>query len=106
MPVIGTFAATRDGYAGRIRTLTMNSRVRIIANDRKAKDGAPDFRVIASDTEIGAAWRHMKPGSDAGYLRVRLDDPALPRPIWAALIEPSADGVIRLVWRRNKREAE
>ena len=50
--------------AGRIRTLTMNSRVRIIANDRKAKDGAPDFRVIASDTEIGAAWRHMKPGSD------------------------------------------
>ena len=106
MPVIGRFAAVRDGYAGRIRTLTINSRVRIIANDRKEKDGAPDFRVIASDAEIGAAWRHTRPGSESGYLRVRLDDPALPQPIWAALIEPSADGVIRLIWRRHKREAE
>jgi uncharacterized protein (DUF736 family) len=104
MPVIGTFAATRDGYAGRIRTLTMNSRVRIIANDRK-KDGAPDFKVIASEADIGVAWRIAKPGSDTGYLRVRLDDPALPRPIWAALIEPSADGVNLLIWRRNKQEA-
>jgi uncharacterized protein (DUF736 family) len=106
MPVIGTFAATRDGYAGRIRTLTINSRVRIIANDRKQKDGAPDFRVIASDADIGSAWRIVKPGSETSYLRVRLDDPALPRPIWAALIEPSADGVNILVWRRHKGEAE
>ena len=106
MPVIGTFAAVRDGYSGRIRTLTINSRVRIIANDRREKDGAPDFRVIASETEIGVAWRVAKLNSDASYLRVRLDDPALPRPIWAALFESSADGVIRLVWRRNKREAE
>jgi uncharacterized protein (DUF736 family) len=105
MPVIGTFAATRDGYAGRIRTLTMNSRVRIIANDRKAKDGAPDFRVIASEADIGVAWRIVKPGSETSHLRVRLDDPALPRPIWAALIEPSADGVNLLIWRRNKQEA-
>jgi len=106
MPVIGTFAATRDGYAGRIRTLTINSRVRIIANERKAKDSAPDFRVIANETDIGAAWRVVKPDSDKSYLRVRLDDPALPRPIWAALIEPSADGANLLIWRRHKRETE
>ena len=105
MPVIGTFAAVRDGYAGHIRTLTINSRVRIIANDRREKDGAPDFRVIASEAEIGVAWRVVKSNSDSSYLRVRLDDPALPRPIWAALIEPSADGVNLLIWRRHKQEA-
>ncbi|HEY7647013.1 MAG TPA: DUF736 family protein [Hyphomicrobiales bacterium] len=105
MPVIGTFAAVRDGYAGHIRTLTINSRVRIIANDRREKDGAPDFRVIASEAEIGVAWRVVKSNSDSSYLRVRLDDPALPRPIWAALLELPAGGIIRLVWWRNKREA-
>ncbi|HKJ62598.1 MAG TPA: DUF736 domain-containing protein [Hyphomicrobiales bacterium] len=105
MSVIGTFAATRDGYAGRIRTLTINSRVRIIANDRKTKEGAPDYRVVAGEAEIGVAWRIVKPGSEASHLRVRLDDPALSKPIWAALIEPAADGVNLLIWRRHKPEA-
>ena len=106
MPVIGTFAATRDGYTGRIRTLTINSRVRIIVNDRKGKDGAPDYKIMASEANIGAAWTIVKPGSDKSYLRVRLDDPALPKPIWATLIERSSDGTNLLVWRRQKREAE
>jgi uncharacterized protein (DUF736 family) len=105
MSVIGTFAAARDGYAGRIRTLTINSRVRIIANDRKTKEGAPDYRVVAGEAEIGVAWRIVKPGSEASHLRVRLDDPALSKPIWAALIEPAADGVNLLIWRRHKPEA-
>ena len=105
MPVIGVFAAVRDGYAGRIRTLTINSRVRIIATNRGGKGGAPDFRVIASEAEIGVAWRVIKPNADSSYLRVRLDDPALPQPIWAALLEFPTDGSIRLVWWRNKREA-
>ncbi len=105
MSVIGTFAATRDGYAGRIRTLTINARVRIIANDRKTKEGAPDYRVVAGEAQIGAAWRILKPGSDTSHLRVRLDDPALSQPIWAALIEPAADGVNLLIWRRHKPEA-
>ena len=105
MSVIGTFSATRDGYAGRIRTLTINSRVRIIANDRKTKDSVPDYLVVAGEAQIGAAWRIVKPGSEAGHLRVRLDDPALSQPIWAALIEPEADGVNLLIWRRQKPEA-
>jgi uncharacterized protein (DUF736 family) len=104
MSVIGTFAAARDGYAGRIRTLTINSRVRIIANDRKTKEGAPDYRVVAGEAEIGVAWRIVKPGSEASHLRVRLDDPALSKPIWAALIEPAGDGVNLLIWRRHKQE--
>ena len=40
MPVIGTFSAVKDGYAGTIRTLTMSTKVRIIANDRKEGEAA------------------------------------------------------------------
>jgi uncharacterized protein (DUF736 family) len=82
MPVIGTFSAVKDGYAGTIRTLTMTARVRMVANDRKDGEGAPDFRIMAGTAEIGAAWRKTKQGSEETYLRVKLDDPTLPQPIW------------------------
>lgn len=104
MPVIGTFKPDKDGYAGTIRTLSLNARVRIVANDQKHTAGAPDFRVLAGLSEIGAAWR--KTAEDqSSYLSVRLDDPSLPTPIRAALIEKTEDGVLRLLWRREKREA-
>jgi uncharacterized protein (DUF736 family) len=104
MPVIGTFAAIKDGYAGTIRTLTMSTKVRMVANDRKEGETAPDFRIMAGGSEIGVAWRKTKQGSEQTYLRVKLDDPALPQPIWGALIEATEDGVARLLWRRDKRE--
>jgi uncharacterized protein (DUF736 family) len=104
MPVIGTFATVKDGYAGTIRTLTMSTKVRMVANDRKEGETAPDFRIMAGGSEIGVAWRKTKQGSEETYLRVKLDDPALPQPIWGALIEATEDGVARLLWRRDKRE--
>ena len=60
MAVIGIFSAVNDGYAGTIRTITMNARVKIVANDRKETESAPDFLVMLSATEIGAAWRRIK----------------------------------------------
>ena len=45
MPVIGTFSAVKDGYAGSIRTLMLNGRVRIVPNERKNGADAPDFRI-------------------------------------------------------------
>ena len=101
MPVIGTFSAVKDGYAGAIRTLSVNTKVRIVANDRKESESAPDFRIMAGAVEIGAAWRKTKQGTDESYLRVRLDDPAWPQPVWGALFEATEDGVVRLVWRRK-----
>ena len=71
MPVIGTFSAVKDGYAGTIRTLTISAKVSILANDRKESEGAPDFRIMAGTTEIGAAWRKTKQGSEETYLRVK-----------------------------------
>ena len=103
MPVIGTFQAVKDGYAGTIRTLMLNGRVKILANDRKTSEGAPDFRISLGNTEIGAVWRKTKQGTDQTYLRVRLDDPAWAQPIWGFLIENSEDGVVRLIWRRETR---
>ena len=102
MPIIGTFSAVKDGYAGTVRTMTLNARVRFVANDHKDGDGAPDFRIFAGNTEIGAAWRKTKQGSEETYLRVKLDDPALPQPIWGALLESSDDGVVRLIWSRDR----
>jgi uncharacterized protein (DUF736 family) len=104
MPVIGTFTAVKDGYAGTIKTLTISAKVTISANDRKESDGAPDFRITTGTTEIGAAWRRSKQGTEATYLRVKLDDPSLAQPIWGALVESSEDGVARLLWRRDRRE--
>ena len=104
MPVIGTFQAVKDGYAGNIRTLMLNGRVRILANDRKNSESAPDFRISLGTTEIGAAWRRTRKGSEETYLSVKLDDPALPQPIWGALLEASDDRPARLVWRRDRRD--
>ena len=105
MAVIGTFKAEKDGYAGTIRTLTLNAKVRIVANDQKQSQGAPDFRVLMGVTEVGAAWRATSNEDNTSYLRVRLDDPAFAEPIRAALMERSDDGVLPLLWRREKREA-
>jgi uncharacterized protein (DUF736 family) len=102
MATIGSFTAGKDGYTGTIRTLTVNVKARIVANDQKKSDGAPDFRVYAGNAELGAAWR-ARTGGDAprDYLSVQLDDPSFPQPIRAALFED--DGAAFLVW--NRREA-
>ena len=104
MPVIGTFSVAKDGYAGTIRTLTLNAKVQLVANERREADGAPDFRIMIGTVEIGAAWRRPRRGSDETYLSVRLDDPALPQPIFGALLEGTEDGVARLIWRRDRKE--
>jgi uncharacterized protein (DUF736 family) len=103
MPIIGTFKADKDGYSGTIRTLTLNAKVRIVATDQKPSPQSPDFRIMVGITEVGAAWR--KTAEDrSSYLSVRLDDPSLASPIRAALIEKSDDGILRLLWRREKRD--
>lgn len=102
MATIGSFTAGKDGYTGTIRTLTVNVKARIVANDQKKSDGAPDFRVYAGNAELGAAWNARTNGdAPRDYLSVQLDDPSFPQPIRAALFED--DGAAFLVW--NRREA-
>lgn len=101
MATIGSFTAGKEGYSGTIRTLTVNVRAKIVANDAKKSDGAPDFRVYAGRAELGAAWKARTNGEEPrDYLRVQLDDPSFPEPIRAALFED--DGAGFLVWNRRQ----
>ena len=100
MATIGSFTAGKDGYVGTIRTLTVNVKAKILANDQKKSEGAPDFRIYAGRAELGAAWRAQTSGDEPrDYLSVQLDDPTFAEPIRAALFEE--DGAAYLVWNRR-----
>ena len=101
MARIGNFTTSKDGYIGTIRTLTINAKARIVANDQKKSEGAPDFRVYAGKAELGAAWKAKTNGEESReYLSVLLDDPSFAEPIRAALFEE--DGTAYLVWNRRE----
>ena len=100
MATIGSFTAGKDGYVGTIRTLTVNVKAKILANDQKKSEGAPDFRIYAGRAELGAAWGAQTSGDEPrDYLSVQLDDPTFAEPIRAALFEE--DGAAYLVWNRR-----
>jgi len=100
MSTIGNFTASDNGYAGTVRTLTLNVKVRIVAGD-KASENAPDFRIVAGNgLEIGAAWKRISK-ADRPYLSVTLDDPSFPATIYARLIEGEL-GEHSLIWSRSK----
>jgi uncharacterized protein (DUF736 family) len=103
MATIGTFVPTKDGgWTGHIRTLMIDVKVRLVPNDNKENEAAPAFRVFAGDAEIGAAWRKRSGGDEPkDYLSVKLDDPALPDWISAAMFEASDGNELRLVWNRR-----
>ncbi|SEL94894.1 Uncharacterized conserved protein, DUF736 family [Pseudoxanthomonas sp. GM95] len=100
MANIGTFTAEKDGFTGTIRTLTLNTKVKLVPNDKGGNDNAPDYRLEAAGNDIGAAWKKT---SEAGrdYLSVSLDDPSFPTTIYARLLE-GEDGWHDLIWTRNR----
>ena len=102
MNIIGTFKKTDDGYAGTIRTLTVNVKAAFVANNKNGNDKAPDFKLVVGDKEFGAAWRAKAKGDDGKlFLRVELDDPSFANPIRAALFENGEEGKGALVWTRK-----
>ena len=99
MAQIGTF--TRDEskvFSGSIRTLTLNVRATIRPVDRD-NDKAPDHRVFAGAVEIGAGWSKAARETGAEYLSLKLDDPSLPSPIYAQLVQGD-NGEHKLIWSR------
>lgn len=102
MSIIGTFTRTADGYAGVIRTLSVNVKAKIVANDKNGNDKAPDFKLLTGGAELGAAWRAKGKGEDAiDFLRVELDDPGFAAPIRAALFDKPEEDKAVLVWSRK-----
>ena len=104
MSVIGTFTPAKDGgWTGTIRTLTIDVKARFVPNDNRDSDRAPEFRVFAGRSELGAAWRERTSGENPrDYLSVRLDDPSLPEPISAAMFEAADGKTAQLVWSRRR----
>ncbi|NGY05949.1 DUF736 domain-containing protein [Solimonas terrae] len=100
MANIGTFTAQGNGYAGTVRTLTLNVKVKIVPNDKSSENG-PDYRIQAAGSyDIGAAWKKVSQ-ADRPYLSVTLDDPSFPATIYARLVEDE-DGAHTLIWTRSK----
>ena len=97
MTIIGNFTATDNGYRGKIRTLTLDLDVEFVANE-KSSHSAPDYRLMAGDYQLGAAWAKVSK-AERPYLSVSIDDPALPRTIYARLLE--SDGQHSLIWSRE-----
>jgi len=103
MATIGSFTADKGGYVGTIRTMTINVKTKIVANDKKNNEKAPDFRVYAGGAELGAAWRERTGGDEPkDYLSVQLDDPSFSEPIRAAFFENMEEGTGVLVWSRRE----
>ena len=103
MANIGTFTADKDGYIGTLRTLTLNVKVKLVANAKGENESAPDFRLQAAGYDIGAGWKKT---SEAGrpYVSVSLDDPSFPATVYARLIE-NENGTHDLIWSRSKPQA-
>lgn len=102
MTTIGTFTKNSTGFAGTLRTLTLDIKVKLVALD-KTSDNAPDYRVVAAGNyEIGAAWKKVSQ-ADRAYLSLTLDDPSFPATVYARLIE-GEDGAHTLIWSRSKGE--
>jgi len=100
MANIGTFTAQSNGFAGTVRTLALNVKVRFAPSDKESEN-APDYRIVAgTGYEIGAAWKKVSK-ADRAYLSVTLDDPSFPATIYARLVE-GEDGAHNLIWSRSK----
>ena len=83
MPQIGEFTRSKSGFAGHIRTLTLDLDVTLVPIDPGEVENAPDHRLFHGDgdlaREIGAAW--TRSGEKAGeYLSLLIEDPMLAQP--------------------------
>jgi uncharacterized protein (DUF736 family) len=100
MATIGTFTKSGDdGFIGSVKTLALNVEAKIVPTE-KDNDKAPDFRIFAGTTKLGAAWKKT---SNAGreYLSVKLDDPSFPAPIYAPLVTVEGSEDFALIWSRR-----
>jgi uncharacterized protein (DUF736 family) len=91
--------ARHNSFSGQIKTVTLNVKAKF-APAEKDNDKAPDYRIFAGQTELGAAWKRT---SNAGreYLSVKLDDPTFPAPIFASLVAVEGGDSYALIWSRR-----
>jgi len=85
--------AKRGGWEGRIHTLTIDRKVRLVPNDNRRTEHAPAYIVLLGWTRVGEAWEARSNGDPPrDYLRVQLRDPTWSAPLKLALF-PAPDGL-------------
>jgi uncharacterized protein (DUF736 family) len=107
MPQIGTFKKTKDGFTGRIRTLTLDAELVIRAAENADAENAPHYRIFTTDDiETGAGWKRT--GERAGdYLSLAIDDPSFTQPLRAHLFQSEIDNATwNLLWTRPSKRDE
>jgi uncharacterized protein (DUF736 family) len=102
--IIGTFTLAADGgWVGTIRTLTINTKMRLVPNDDRTSKKAPAFRVFVGHARVGEAWEARTAGlSPKDYLKVKLDDPMLPEPMSAAMFTSESGDSAQMFWSRRR----
>ena len=109
MSLIGQFSRTRNGYAGHIRTLSIDAEIVLVPAEQSDAEHAPDYRVHLLDDdgpEIGAGWKRI--GEKAGdYVSLVIDDPVFLQPIRAHLFQSLIDRTAwGLHWTRPSKPGE
>jgi uncharacterized protein (DUF736 family) len=106
MPAIGYVTKqSNGGFKGQLKTLSIRADIEIVPNTRKASDSQPDFRVVASGVEIGAAWVRKSETSGNEYVSLSVAAPEFgPRRIYANLGRAAGqddDDAFALIWNPN-----
>jgi len=110
MSLIGQFSRTKSGYAGRVRTLTIDAELVLVPAENSDAENAPDFRIhLGPDDdgpEVGAGWKRT--GEKAGdYVSLQIDDPTFGHPIRANLFQSADDkSAWGLNWNRPPKRGE
>lgn len=103
---IGEFTRKNSGFAGRLRTLSLDAPLVIVPAENAAAEHAPDYRILIGDadgSDAGAGWKRT--GERAGeYVSVVLDDPLFAKPIRANLFRDDEGGAVwSLHWSRPQK---
>ena len=106
MPAIGYVTKQSNGsFKGQLKTLSIRADIEIVPNTRKASDSQPDYRVVASGVEVGAAWLRKSETSGNEYVSLSMAAPEFgPRRIYANLGRAAGqddDDAFALIWNPN-----
>ena len=98
---LGIVTKSENGNFEGVLSMGLNSRIRIIANDAKAKEAQPDFRVYSAQFgEIGGGWNRIGKASGRPYLALTLAHPMIgPRKVYANLGQASdSEDAFAILW--------
>lgn len=98
MATIGSFTKDADSYRGVLTTLSLSIPL-TIRRAHKDHDRSPDFRILASFGEVGAAWLRTS-AAERDYLACKIDDPLFTGLIFASLVLAADEETYALIWSR------